>query len=455
VTNSDDEIRWVSPPNDQLIHVVFVHGVDGDHTRTWGEWPRWVAGDFPEAAVGLLRYAAATSEWSGQSMGLLDRGENVLALLKNARVFDRPTLMIAYSFGGLVVKQVWRFANERNDEKVKNALRGVVFIATPHHGAALANFASALSRVMPTLSTQVVRDLRLSTPVAENLHNWYRDSPIEYNWAFRETQKVRFFRWWPRGVLVVDQASADPGIRLVHAEPLTANHIEISRPALPTSQIAVSVKRHIEDFLNGIEAAPEGSMKCPSLVIIKDKEYRIQNAANAEPIRLPAQIPALDFDYGKMATENAKHWKKIHTVSEKSYRDFRDLHLLMLSYQISGAGADKEGVSFFLEGVIDRHEKRFRPSVNELPPAVQEAQPVPLLLRVSECFAVLTKGITYARDDRKFLDSLSLVEWICTCHLVCLRRADAILDVYFKNNELTNASAASNKMEPVSGPDDR
>lgn len=313
----EEKVHWIHLPDDRTVNIVFIHGVNGDYKDTWASWPRWVADDFPKAAVGSLSYAAATSRWRGQSMGLIDRAESVLGLFKNAHVFERPTLIIAHSFGGLVAKQLWRLVNDRViEQQAKGALKGIIFIATPHHGSSLANFAQSLSRLFPTLPNPVTQDLRSNEPIAEDLHNWYQDHPIKYNWAFSETQKVLAFRWWPFGLsaLVVDHASATPGIQDVHAEPIRANHIEICRPETRTNQIVESVQGHIREFINAV-AKTSGNL---SLTVIKGKEFLIQTSENSPPIRLPMQLPPLEAAYAKSAIANPKYWKRIHTLADET-----------------------------------------------------------------------------------------------------------------------------------------
>jgi hypothetical protein len=204
-------------------------------------------------------------------MGLIDRAKSVLGLFRNAQVFNRPTLIIAHSFGGLVAKQLWRLVNDRELVQAIEALKGVIFIATPHHGSGLANFADSLSRLFPTLPNRVILDLRTNEPIAQDLHDWYQDHHIQYNWAFRETKKVFAFRWRPLGfsVLVVDETSARPGIRKVHAEPISANHIEICRPNTRQNAIVESVKRHIREFINAVAKSLESLPEAPSLTVIK------------------------------------------------------------------------------------------------------------------------------------------------------------------------------------------
>jgi hypothetical protein len=60
---------------------------------------------------------------------------------------------------------------------------------------------------------------------------------------------------------------------------------------------------------------------------------------------LPTRLPPLEAAYGKSAIKNLKHWKRIHTLAEQSFRDFRDLHLTMLTYQRSEAESDKESAA--------------------------------------------------------------------------------------------------------------
>jgi triacylglycerol esterase/lipase EstA (alpha/beta hydrolase family) len=57
---------------------------------------------------------------------------------------DRPIVLVCHSLGGLVAKQLLRTSFDltatAESQKIAKAVRGVIFLATPHSGAGSANF---------------------------------------------------------------------------------------------------------------------------------------------------------------------------------------------------------------------------------------------------------------------------------------------------------------------------
>jgi len=236
----------VRVPTDAAFHVVFVHGVDGHWRETWQVsgrencfWPEWIADGFPEAGVWSLQYNVATSRWRGITMPLLFRGGSVLDICRNYGVFARPTIFVAHSFGGLVVKSMWRHAWDNEQQDVKESVAGVIFIATPHQDAALASFMQNVFVSLPTRPTVTVKDLTYANPLLLDLNDWYLNHPIRKNIVYYETQATK-------GITVVNAASARmPG---VDAVAMPHDHILICKPETRDDQIVLSVKRNIEEI---------------------------------------------------------------------------------------------------------------------------------------------------------------------------------------------------------------
>jgi hypothetical protein len=152
------------------LDVVFVHGLGGDPLNTWrsGEdgastWPHWLAEDFGgQIGVWSLGYATAsplqkkslkvpfigkTDPEAGVAMPLPRRAVTALERLALEGIGQRPVCFITHSLGGLLVKGILRRAEEARDtpewRQVVENCRGVVFLATPHHGSILADLANA------------------------------------------------------------------------------------------------------------------------------------------------------------------------------------------------------------------------------------------------------------------------------------------------------------------------
>ncbi len=250
--------------------VVFVHGLAGDSFTTWGGsgadssfWPRWIGEEMGDVAVYSLAYDAAVSNWSGHAMPLPDRATNMIATLAGAGMDDgRSIVFVCHSLGGLVVKQALRVSSDgaasANGWLFRQA-RGVAFLATPNSGsdaASLANLFGILAR--PSSAT---RELKDNDAHLRDLSQWYRgnaeDSGIR-TIVFREGRQTK-------GILVVDEASADPGVHDVRPIPIDADHIGICKPTSRTDTVHAQVRRFIAENLERVPSlAQRGGPAAPA-----------------------------------------------------------------------------------------------------------------------------------------------------------------------------------------------
>ncbi len=236
--------------------VVFVHGLGGDPLRTWrygdDESTSWLHQFGPECkreiAVWSLGYPASPTRWSlsgllrmlwrtptkkGRAMALSDRATQAIDLMLQTGLGDRPLMFVCHSLGGLLVKEVLRTsAGEPRTARLYESTKAVMFLATPHAGSQLANFAAALRSLRVSTS---VEDLRTETPYLETLASWYRDNSGHIQTrTYRETLKTR-------GVLVVPRTSANPGIG-PQPVALDEDHFSIAAPRSPESQVFAGAK---------------------------------------------------------------------------------------------------------------------------------------------------------------------------------------------------------------------
>jgi hypothetical protein len=271
------ELLPISSPlaAERQLDVVFVHGLGGDPIETWRSrtdentsWPHWLALEFgTQIGVWSLGYAAAPSKWqgipffggkdpdAGAAMSLLRRAENALDRLVSAGIGQRPVCFITHSLGGLLVKSILRrsadcqFAPERL--QVVEQCRGVLFLATPHHGSRLADLANALKFYLPSVSTL---DLKDNDDHLMDLYEWYRSYAPSHHILTRsyyENEKTMM-------KIVVPRSSADPGVSGPSAReptPLDRNHLEISKPRNRQDQAYIGSTQLIRLILSG--EAPE------------------------------------------------------------------------------------------------------------------------------------------------------------------------------------------------------
>lgn len=260
-----------------VIDVVFVHGLGGDHQTTWqvdGDastfWPLWIFEDVQEARVWSLQYPANALRWtgSGNDMALPDRAKAILDLLVANSIGSRPVVFVAHSLGGLVVKQILRLAHEFNQpawEELGANTRGVIFLATPHHGAALASFAKAIHLLGPSVSSVQITS---NDPHLRDLSDWYQQNATK-----RGVRTHAYYETMPLGpLLVVNPTSANPGVAGCVAIPCDCDHQSICKPTSRTSPVYAGVRSFIEDAAgrsHPIHAIPTTSG--PTLPTLQDE----------------------------------------------------------------------------------------------------------------------------------------------------------------------------------------
>lgn len=267
--------------------LVFVHGLGGDARITWMRepkdaatfWPDWLAADFPALGVWTLGYAADVSAWQRESMPLPDRGHSVLEQLFNDGLGERPLIFVAHSLGGILVKQILNAAESQGVtrwQKIAQATRGIAFIATPHSGANIASFASFIGSVLR--ANEPVDDLRAHHPRLRELHGWFlnrylREHPIVCR-TYCERRELRPELFYglklPKGIVVVDETSAEPNIPGERAIPLDEDHLSICKPADRNAPLCKSVWAFVRECLAPPPAAPRpgaasGGMGLPEL----------------------------------------------------------------------------------------------------------------------------------------------------------------------------------------------
>jgi hypothetical protein len=170
-------------------------------------------------------------------------GTNTLAELLANRIDSAPIVFICHSLGGLVVKQLLRIASDAPPDRGNRLFRqtrGLMLLGTPNSGASLASWAERLSAIVrPSAAT---RSLAAHDPQLQELNLWYLDhAPKEgiRTEVYFETKPLR-----GAGV-IVDAASADPGISGVRPVPLPEDHATLVKPTTRAETLFLSAVRFI------------------------------------------------------------------------------------------------------------------------------------------------------------------------------------------------------------------
>jgi triacylglycerol esterase/lipase EstA (alpha/beta hydrolase family) len=147
-------------PTGRRGDLVLVHGLDGDAITTWQPkgrpdhfWPAWLAEDLPDLGIWTLAYDAPLSQWRRTASPLIDLATAALSTLDAHGIGQRPVIFVAHSLGGLLVKQMLRHATSYGNASwlaLHDAVRGIVFLSTPHAGSQTANWFLHVGSVLRT-----------------------------------------------------------------------------------------------------------------------------------------------------------------------------------------------------------------------------------------------------------------------------------------------------------------
>ena len=280
--------------------VIFVHGL-GDHPITtwypnpqeikkevdtdefWTEklpnlnfWPNWL-GEY-RSDLGIWSYGYEAMPFledtplakvpaigqqipTGKASPILDQASELLELLQQRDILQRPRIFITHSLGGLIVKETLDSAYDdfNSNPKMKQIIgqtKGVVFLATPHQGSDLANFQEILARTVKAfrlLKENVILNELRSDNINTQLYKmrkWYSGNAqvlaIETK-AFYETEETEIPAIGKR--IVVDRDSSDPNVGSRPTAVNGADHFTIAKPQNQSSVVYIGVKELIDEYL--------------------------------------------------------------------------------------------------------------------------------------------------------------------------------------------------------------
>lgn len=208
-------------------------------------WPLWLEGDIQSLAIWSVEYDAAPTRWRGHSMARADRAENVLSLLLAEQRLQRGDLaFVVHSFGGLIFKQIVRFAHDRapSDPNVDSFLQRisrVTFLGTPHQGAGLASVGKWFRWM--TRPSDAAEGLDRNDPDLRELNAFYRRFALEHAIDTQNLLESRRTNWLGQ---IVKPESADPGLP---SAPILvdANHYELAAPSSKASEVYILIKNQL------------------------------------------------------------------------------------------------------------------------------------------------------------------------------------------------------------------
>jgi protein SERAC1 len=175
-----------------IVDIVFVHGLTGDRERTWHSvpdrrhpngvlWPKeLLPHSIPESRILTFGYDAYIVR-SGQvpNNRIRDHARDLVNELARARVSVeeriRPIIFVVHSLGGIVCKdalQISTLTAEPHLQCIARLTRAILFVATPHEGSSIAQWASipasTLGVIKPT-NVDLLAVLQTSSEVRDRI----------------------------------------------------------------------------------------------------------------------------------------------------------------------------------------------------------------------------------------------------------------------------------------------
>jgi len=155
--------------------LIFVHGVFGDASATWGKMPRWVL-ENAEIEMNVLSFAYPSKWWHRTSIS--QAADDLQTWVEMEFGGFRHVIFVTHSTGGLVVKQLLNRAYESAQSNgLWGKTRQVINIAVPHTGGSpfLTTTLSVFYGLVYPLLSPV---LRLTRFLTQGKKDWGRNRII-------------------------------------------------------------------------------------------------------------------------------------------------------------------------------------------------------------------------------------------------------------------------------------
>ncbi|KAI1266434.1 hypothetical protein F5Y18DRAFT_444921 [Xylariaceae sp. FL1019] len=238
-----------------VADIIFVHGLNGGSHSTWSKsgdsskfWPKeWLPEDdaFHGTRIHTFGYPSGLNRES--VLNVRDFAWSLLAALKDSPCIGRDAttrlIMVAHSMGGLVVKKAIILGNQETEfQSLIDRIRSVVFLATPHQGAAIAQTLRRLLSFIPG-SRPFVEDLSPHSPLLQAINE-------DFPRVSSKLQLLSFFETRPMtlGVhqsLIVEKTDAVMNVANERRTLLDADHRNVAMYGSPNESAYVAVRNSL------------------------------------------------------------------------------------------------------------------------------------------------------------------------------------------------------------------
>jgi WD40 repeat protein len=235
-------------PEQRTVDILFIHGLGGTSLRTWCKnrdldllWPQnWLPADADLSSARILTFgynAHFSAKRQQASLTIGDFANDLLFSMKyggdgdgDVKMGQVPIIIVAHSLGGLVFKKAF-IQGHLNEEyrKIVSNIKAVLFMATPHRGADLAE---TLNRVLSSSifghsPREYIAELAKNSPTIDDLNEAFRHHAAKLHiFSFYETLGTTV---GPVTTMILAKQASLLGYQNETSQPLIADHHDVCK----------------------------------------------------------------------------------------------------------------------------------------------------------------------------------------------------------------------------------
>ena len=251
-----------------------------------------------------------------------------------------PVVLVGHSMGGLVIKRAYILARQKEDFlSLSHRIRTIVFLATPHRGADLAQLLTKILNVSSG-ARPFVQDLHRNSLATQSIND-------EFPQHCKDLQLYSFYETLPTSYkvgkgLIVDKGSATLGYENERTAYLNANHRDVCKYASPADPNYQTVRNSLASAIDAFRSS----------AVTSHRELDNEHRKLLDSFLAVSDAPEDDFmDFNAARITGSCEWL-LKKTSFQEWQDSPNTHM----YWISAKPATGKTV---LTGKIIHHLKEF------------------------------------------------------------------------------------------------
>lgn len=278
--------------------IVTIHGFGGHAFNSWTydngrHRVMWLKDFLPEDISGarILTYGYDSGIVTRTNESMDSIAQNLLVSIASLRTDEsarqRPIIIIAYSFGGILAKNALVIAQNRQyHPSIAACTRGIIFLGTPHRGATMARYAKILANIGSIARTTSTEQLRVLSIRSASLHKLGDDfEPLARDGrlkivSFSETMKTKMGIL--KSHLIVDQYSSMIGLTNERKIPLSGcAHQDLSKFSHPSHCSYQLIITELREMIQTVQG-PKSDLDDPDIKGAFGVTVELQNSHDSE-----------------------------------------------------------------------------------------------------------------------------------------------------------------------------